>query len=81
MNIEKLIRLSNGVVLAVGNSGVIYKLTDQGTIDTSVGNGTGIVENKTFDNPITSVIQLSNGIILAGTWNNGEDASIYKLIN
>ncbi|WP_338969184.1 hypothetical protein [Spiroplasma endosymbiont of Labia minor] len=57
--------------------GSIYKLTDEGKIDTSVGYRTGKLENKTLDGYVYSIAQLANGIILAGVSSN----SIYKLVN
>ncbi|WP_338969321.1 hypothetical protein [Spiroplasma endosymbiont of Labia minor] len=74
-DVFSLVQLSNGTILAGTLSNSIYKLTSEGKIDTSVGNGTGKIEDKTFDGVVTSITELSNGTILAGT-NNG---SIYKL--
>ncbi|WP_338969318.1 hypothetical protein [Spiroplasma endosymbiont of Labia minor] len=65
--LHTIMQLSNGLILAGTDRGSIYKLTDEGKIDTSVGDGTGKLEDKTLDSGILSLVELSNGIILAGT--------------
>ncbi|WP_338969247.1 hypothetical protein [Spiroplasma endosymbiont of Labia minor] len=69
-----IIQLTNGAILAGTNDHSIYKLTDEGTIDTSVGGGTGKLEDPTFDSLIHSIFQLANVTVLAGS-----GTSIYKL--
>ncbi|WP_338969256.1 hypothetical protein [Spiroplasma endosymbiont of Labia minor] len=78
--ISSITQLKNGTILVGTNFGLIYQLTDEGKIDTSVGNGTGILEDKTFDGFVRAITELSNGTILVGTGTtNG--GSIYKLVN
>ncbi|WP_338969217.1 hypothetical protein [Spiroplasma endosymbiont of Labia minor] len=55
--INSMIQLANGTILSFAGStyaGSICKLTDEGKIDTSVGGGTGKLEDKTFDGIIES---------------------------
>ncbi|WP_338970275.1 lipoprotein [Spiroplasma endosymbiont of Labia minor] len=90
--VYSITQLANGTILAgttfgqqnSDNFGSIYKLTDEGKIDTTVGSGSnGKIENGTIDLGARAITQLANGTILAGTssiWTN-KIGSIYKLVN
>ncbi|WP_338969330.1 hypothetical protein [Spiroplasma endosymbiont of Labia minor] len=65
--VYSMIQLSNGIILAGTNAGSMYKLTDEGKIDTSIGNG-GIIENKLGS--VNYLFQHSNGLILASFGGN-----------
>ncbi|WP_338969320.1 hypothetical protein [Spiroplasma endosymbiont of Labia minor] len=69
-------QLSNGIIL-YGSGNIIYRLTSEGKIDTSVGNGTGKLDevgSHLYD--IVSIIELENGNIFALT-----NSAFYKLKN
>ncbi|WP_338969333.1 lipoprotein [Spiroplasma endosymbiont of Labia minor] len=90
--VTSVFQLSNGTILA-GTSwkkdeyfGSIYKLTDEGKIDHSVGDGTGKLEDEDLELGVSNIIQLTNGTILAGTgghlfYEGKLNGSIYKLVN